>query len=199
VSAQHSNEDNFALLKLGRDLLGAKSVYLAGKPQGTGDNVLRHPDKNPNTRGAAAAVGSTTPRLAELAKAVADGKIKTILALGSDIGELADAAGLDGAKVVVIAAHEGPLSKRASVLLPATSWAECDGTFVNAKGKKQVSEQAIGPRGESRPAWKLIGALGVRLGHETAWRKLALVRQAMEPPRSGPPLGAKPTQPGASS
>jgi NADH-quinone oxidoreductase subunit G len=117
-------------------------------------------------------------------------EFSTILALGSDTRELADPAALTSAKErIVLATHDGPLSKLATVLIPASSWAESDGTFVNARGLSQESEQAIGSLGDSRPAWKLIAGLSVRLGRDLGWRKLADVRQAMSaeaPPPSLP-------------
>jgi NADH-quinone oxidoreductase subunit G len=66
-------------------------------------------------------------------------------------------------------------------VLPAASWAESDGTFVNAKGMAQESEKAIVPQGDSLPAWRLAGELSSLLGASIAWRKLRDVRAAMAP------------------
>ena len=73
------------------------------------------------------------------------------------------------------------MAKHATVVLPVSSWAECDGTFVNAKGMAQESEKAIAPRGDSLPAWKLVAVLAKALGLPMAWTKLAQVRRAMAP------------------
>jgi len=183
LSAQHSNEDNFALLKLARDVLGVGNVFLGGKPDGEGDDILRHPDKNPNTRGVTALCTTAPPRsMQDLAASVTMTEFTAVLALGSETRDLADASALGRLKTqVVLATHDGPLSRSATVLLPASSWAESDGTFVNAKGIAQESEQAIGTLGDSRPAWKLIAGLAARLGHDFGWRKLADVRKAMSP------------------
>src|SRR3954470_15807647 len=51
LSAQHSNEDNFALLELARTFIGTAQVFLSGKPKGKRDDILIHEDKNPNTAG----------------------------------------------------------------------------------------------------------------------------------------------------
>lgn len=183
LSAQHSNEDNFALVQLARNYIGTGNVFLSGKPPGQGDRVLRHPDKNPNTAGVTALCTSAPPQnMQALATGVSSGKFTAVLALGSDIADLADATPFEDAEaVVVIAAHEGPLAETAHVALPATTWAECDGTYVNAKGMAQQSEQAIEPQGDARPAWKLISALALRLGHDMAYRRLDAVRSAMSP------------------
>ena len=59
----------------------------------------------------------------------------------------------------------------ATVVLPASTWAESDGTFVNAKGLAQLSEKAISPRGDSRPAWRLVAELGNALDRPAAWKR----------------------------
>jgi NADH-quinone oxidoreductase subunit G len=179
LSAQHSNEDNFALLTVARDVLGARAVFLGGKPNGQGDTILRHADKNPNTRGATDLAKGAPRGMQDLERAIASGEISGILALGSETRDLSDVAVLGAPVRVVLAAHDGPLSAGATVVLPATSWAEGDGTYVNAKGLAQESEQAIAPLGEARPAWKLAAAIAVRLGKDLGWRKLADVRRAM--------------------
>jgi NADH dehydrogenase/NADH:ubiquinone oxidoreductase subunit G len=43
----------------------------------------------------------------------------------------------------------------------------------------QQSDPAIEPQGDSRPAWKLVAALGVRMGFAVPWRKLEHLEQAM--------------------
>ena len=63
--------------------------------------------------------------------------------------------------------HEVDVALRvaaAHVVLPATTWAEAAGTYVNAKGMAQKSEAAIRPRGESRPAWEWAGLVAKALG-----------------------------------
>src|SRR5690606_35338828 len=47
LSAQHSNEDNFALLQLAQRR-GVTRLFLSGRPEGEGDDILRSEDKNPN-------------------------------------------------------------------------------------------------------------------------------------------------------
>jgi predicted molibdopterin-dependent oxidoreductase YjgC len=55
-------------------------------------------------------------------------------------------------------------AKLADVVLPATSFAEKDGTFVNIEGREQKIKQAIAPRGDSRPDWRILADLMARLG-----------------------------------
>ena len=51
----------------------------------------------------------------------------------------------------------------ADVFLPATSWAEKEGTFTNTDRRVQRVRQAIQPRGDSRPDWKIICDLARRI------------------------------------
>jgi predicted molibdopterin-dependent oxidoreductase YjgC len=54
----------------------------------------------------------------------------------------------------------------ADVVLPASSFAEKDGTFVNGARMLQRVRQAIEPVGNSLPDWKIICRLGERMGLE---------------------------------
>ena len=183
LSAQHSNEDNFALLTLARDFLGTGAVFLSGKPDGGGDDILRHPDKNPNTRGVTGLCTSAPPgSFRDLATGIGAGKFTHIIGLGADATEPTEADAFeDVANLVLITSHRGPLAEYAKVLLPAATWAEASGTYVNAKGLAQESERAVLPHGSAQPAWKLVAAVGRALGHSIEWKKLRDIRAAMQP------------------
>jgi NADH-quinone oxidoreductase subunit G len=45
------------------------------------------------------------------------------------------------------------------VLLPIAPFTETPGTFVNAEGRVQTFHAVVKPRGEARPAWKVLRAL----------------------------------------
>jgi NADH-quinone oxidoreductase subunit G len=187
LSAQHSLEDNWALKELGTTLLGTKNVYRSGQPDGYEDAILIHRDKNPNTRGIDVVFTGAKP-LQALVDDVAASRITHVLALGS--AAPVDVAALGAATVVVVTAHEGPLATVAKVVLPATSWAEQSGTFVNAKGLRQVSEQALEPQGQSKPAWLQVTALATALGYEASWSKLKQIRNSLSGPPPAPASGA---------
>ena len=48
----------------------------------------------------------------------------------------------------------------ADVLLPAAAFSETSGTYVNAQGTWQRFKGAVSPKGDSRPAWKILRVLG---------------------------------------
>ena len=50
------------------------------------------------------------------------------------------------------------------VLLPIAPFTETSGTFVNAEGRAQSFHAVVRPRGEARPAWKVLRVLGDMLG-----------------------------------
>jgi formate dehydrogenase alpha subunit len=51
----------------------------------------------------------------------------------------------------------------ADVFLPATSWAEKDGTFTNTDRRVQRVRQAIPPLGQARPDWQILCDLAQRI------------------------------------
>jgi NADH-quinone oxidoreductase subunit G len=190
LSAQHSNEDNQALLDLGK-ALGALQLFYTGRPPGKGDDILMSEDKNPNTAGVLALSGGKARPLADLVAAIKEGKVGAVVALGSQVGNPNDSAALRGVKAfVALSTHEGPIAAAAAVVLPASSWAEADGTFVNRLGLYQESDRAINPQGQSRPAYKWVQELAKRLGVTLPWKKASELRalsgHAPETPAAAP-------------
>ncbi|MFT4560972.1 MAG: NADH-quinone oxidoreductase subunit G [Gammaproteobacteria bacterium] len=71
---------------------------------------------------------------------------------------------LDEAYVIAFSAFNNPsLDASADVLLPIATYAENEGSYVNALGQWQVFSPAVRPPGEARPAWKVIRVLGEQL------------------------------------
>jgi NADH-quinone oxidoreductase subunit G len=177
LSAQHSCEDNFALVSLA-NALGIQARFLAGKPEGQGDDVLRHVDKNPNTAGAKLVAGKAPESFEALGEAIGEGRIKHVLALGSDLPTDGDV--LEPLKsLVVLGSWDGGLAKHASVFLPACTWAEAHGVYVNAKGMGQESRRAIAPADDAQPGWELLVALARAVGQTLSFSKLSELRAAM--------------------
>jgi formate dehydrogenase alpha subunit len=57
-------------------------------------------------------------------------------------------------------------SELAHVVLPAATFAEKDGTFINTERRVQLVRKAIEPVGESKPDWRIFCELAERLGYE---------------------------------
>ncbi len=70
-------------------------------------------------------------------------------------------AALASAFVVSLTAYASAETKAtADVLLPIATFAETAGTFVNVEGRWQRFQGCTVPKGEARPAWKLLRVLG---------------------------------------
>ena len=65
--------------------------------------------------------------------------------------------------------HDGPLAHAAHIALPACSWAEAPGTYVNKDGVRQRTDAVLEPMGETYPAWEMIVALGRTMGYAFEW------------------------------
>ncbi len=182
LSAQHSNEDNFALATFAREHLGTNHFYMAGRPAGRGDDVLMSADKNPNTAGChwVAAPDRVRP-FSELVEQLKEDRYRYAISLGADVDVDVTEAKTELKRLkgfVAIASHDGPLPKAAHIALPACSWVEVPGTFVNRQGIPQAADGILRPRGDARPGWYFLALLGRVLGYST-WSKLAELETAM--------------------
>ncbi len=54
----------------------------------------------------------------------------------------------------------------ADVILPIATFAETEGTYVNAEGRWQTVSKAVAPPGQARPAWRVLRVLANTLGFE---------------------------------
>jgi NADH-quinone oxidoreductase subunit G len=75
--------------------------------------------------------------------------------------------------VVALTPFSDVAADYADVMLPIAPFAETSGSFVNAEGRVQSFHGVTKPRGETRPAWKVLRVLGNLLGlvgfdHETS-------------------------------
>ncbi len=66
--------------------------------------------------------------------------------------------------LVVIDIFLTETAELADVVLPATAWAETDGTFTNSERRIQRVRAAVTPPGEAKPDWWIISALANKLG-----------------------------------
>ena len=95
--------------------------------------------------------------MADLAKAAP----KVLLSLGADEMDYEPFA--DSLKVYI--GHHGDVGAHAAdVILPAASYAEKDGTYVNTEGRVQFAEKAVFAPGDAREDWTILRALADALG-----------------------------------
>src|SRR5207237_4878935 len=60
-------------------------------------------------------------------------------------------------------------AKLAHVVLPATSFAEKEGTYTNTERRIQRINPALAPIGESRPDWQILIDVAQRTAKDKAW------------------------------
>ena len=110
--------------------------------------------------------GSSLPQMIEDAQ---QGKLKALFIVGENpLSSLPPSSGIHSAleKVEFLVCQELFLTEtaqQAQVVLPASSYAEKDGTFTNTEGHIQSVRKAIDPVGDSRPDWEIFSALSVMM------------------------------------
>ena len=181
LSAQHTTEDNLALVRLGK-ALGTDRLYLAALGGWEGDDILRSDDNNPNRAGATqAAGGASLATIAELLEDVQTGAVKGVIALGwateERLEELAPLVSLDA--VISLTSHVGALPAVASIAIPVADTFEIEGSFVNEQGMSQGFSAVLPAPIGVEPGWKAIGALGKALGHELGFGDIQKLRQGL--------------------
>ena len=166
LSAENTCEENLALMNFAAALGLGGRPYLEGRPAGEGDRLLRHEDKNPNRAGALKAAGSASlPGRSELVRDLKAGKIKTLICLGGEGPEQGDAP--EDAAVITFAARRGSLTDAAAVAIPAPSFAETSGRYINSKNMVRGFDVAIKSWGSLRPrpqVWETLGKIAHLLG-----------------------------------
>jgi NADH-quinone oxidoreductase subunit G len=66
--------------------------------------------------------------------------------------------------VIALSPFRSGAAEHASVVLPISPFTETAGTFVNCEGRVQAFNGVAPPRGDARPAWKVLRVLGSMLG-----------------------------------
>ncbi len=79
----------------------------------------------------------------------------------SAVPEMAQSALNDAEFVVSMSAYKSDaIQQYADVILPVAPFTETSGTYVNIEGQWQSFQGSVKPKGETRPAWKVLRVLG---------------------------------------
>jgi NADH-quinone oxidoreductase subunit G len=152
-------------------LRGRAGAGLIGVPTAANGRGLREAGVLPFAGPGLAPVERTGRTAHEMAVAGAAGELAAVWLMGADPvathpGRATWDAALERASTVV--AHAGYLTEgireHATVVFPAESHAEHEGTVVHPDGRVQRLRQAIARQGETRPGWWILSELGKRLG-----------------------------------
>ncbi|MEO0461944.1 MAG: NADH-quinone oxidoreductase subunit NuoG [Pseudomonadota bacterium] len=107
---------------------------------------------------------------------IAAAKPKVVFSLGADEMDFAPFA--DSLKVYI--GHHGDKGAHAAdVILPAASYAEKDGTYVNTEGRVQFAEKAVFAPGDAREDWTILRALADALGVSVGFDSFEQLQSAM--------------------
>lgn len=66
-------------------------------------------------------------------------------------------------------------AQKADVVLPASSWAEREGSFTNTERRVQYFARALEPLGQARPDWQILCDVAAQLGAEWSFDSAAAV------------------------
>jgi NADH-quinone oxidoreductase subunit G len=164
-----------ALVRLARrlGLAGREGAGLLAIPAGSNGRGLREAGAVPDAGPGHSAVPAAGRSAAEIAAAAAGGEITALHLFGTDpVRDAPDRAlwerALRSAALVVAHASvltEG-LAEHATVVFPAESHAEKEGTTVHPDGRIQRLRIAIDHPGEVRAGWRVISDIAQRCGLE---------------------------------
>lgn len=124
--------------------------------------------------------------LGEALDAVRNGGADTVVILENDLYLRSDANSvtelLERARHVVVLDHvANATSERAGLVLPAGTFAESDGTFVNNEGRAQRFFQVFVPEGDVQESWRWLRDAMIAAGRDEAksWRNLDAITAAL--------------------
>ncbi|MBX7526887.1 NADH-quinone oxidoreductase subunit NuoG [Qipengyuania vesicularis] len=103
-------------------------------------------------------------------------KPKVVISLGADEMDFEPFA---GALKVYIGHHGDKGAHAADIILPAASYAEKDGTYVNTEGRVQFAEKAVFAPGDAREDWTILRALADALKVKVAFDSFSQLQAAM--------------------
>ena len=95
--------------------------------------------------------------------------------LGADEVDVASAKGF----VVYIGTHGDAGAHRADVILPASTYTEKSGTYVNLEGRVQMGNRAAFAPGDAKEDWAIIRALSAVLGATLPFNSLSELRSQL--------------------
>lgn len=171
ASPHLTNEENFRFGEMLR-AIGAGRIAMA-VPRGRQDDFLIKAEKAANARGVRelALVSGDDDGLEAMLRACESGEIRGLYVCGGDLLEVGQKERVDAIleKLDLLIVQDlamRPRYGRAVVTLPATAFAEKEGTFTNHAGRVQRIQRAIAPP----PGWRTDGEIFTALMNELSSR-----------------------------
>jgi NADH-quinone oxidoreductase subunit G len=151
------NEDNGMLARLATMIGDAKLTFRSERaaeeiPLPGFDRLARRRDLAANVRGLEVLGFTRTENVAPAGKGI-------VIVLGDDLAGQAEDFARDADLFIAVTAKATLAIRSADFVLPATTFAEAEGTFTNHEGRVQRFWPAVQPPPLARPAWQILGVL----------------------------------------
>ena len=186
ASARLTNEDNYLIRKLAREVLGTKHLaFIEGKEDDRSFEPSDQPltewflreDKTPNSWGARDIIMSTERAepegdVAGMIDKAQKGELKALLVFCED---LAQEKAVEVEFLFVADTLKTRTVELAHIAVPEAAFVEKGGTFTNEEGRVQRLRPAVAPLGCARSAWQTAQELAKRMGAGWAYRATAEV------------------------
>lgn len=198
-SAFATLEDNFVLAKLAKQLNVTNVDFAHHVVEGDQDEILIREDKTPNAAGAEIVFAkSNGMKLEGIYRSIKEGKTKALFVMEDDLGSISEdweqALGMLDL-LIVLASNGNKTTALADIVLPAATYAEKHGTFVNFQKRVQRISPAVsleemdraldgmnmsrwdkfgtkfdrwnqGHKFDAKPSWKIISMIASHLGYK---------------------------------
>ncbi len=196
ASAFSTLEDNYAFKKLAKSVYGSADIcFIPNTDETFEDELLRKADKTPNSNGLK--LLGIMPLSQSIIDKISSGVYKAAVIMNDDAGRISGSESLLGniGAVIQLISNSNESSTSADVILPLSTYAEVNGTFVNFSNRLQRIRPAIatleqerilgefsmsrldkfgshndrwthGARYDSRPGWRILKLLASAMGHE---------------------------------
>ena len=189
-------EDNYALKRFAEEAIGTKNIaYIPAVTEGGQDDLLLRADRSPNAMGLKYL--GINPVDNVFINKIKNKKFKLVYIINDSIGRLEGGSELSKNIEVGILhiSNFNELSRKSTLILPASSYAEINGTFVNFQGRAQRVRPAVatleqerlpgefavsrldkfgapndkwtkGSKFNARPVWKALTQIAKSLGND---------------------------------
>jgi NADH-quinone oxidoreductase subunit G len=169
ASPQMTNEELFRVRQLFQDHLKIENIdfRVGSKAEPYSDDILITADRNPNSKGAEIFFPSS-PGVDSLLQACSEGRIHLLYIFHHDLTLAYDPQFVSSALgnvdcVIFQGSWNNATADLATVKIPASVYAEKEGTFTNIRGRVQRIHAAVPPLGESLPDLDIIALLATEL------------------------------------
>ena len=167
ASGRMTNEELWLTRKIA-DALGVVDIDIVPR-RGDGDDILLSQYRNPNRVGAGLILDLNSEpgvTLQTIVEGVSAGKIRALLVLGENptkigisVDHLRNLSAFVAMDILSNAATE-----HATVVLPASGFAEKRGSMINGNGRLQRLNRAVRPPGNARDDWEILRDLLQAIG-----------------------------------